>query len=60
MAGNVVSSEEERAVSLGVIRKAMAFRVKYRRVEYDQMKRWLPIHELGVHPNNRSGLYPNE
>ena len=60
MAGNVVSSEEERAVSLGVIRKAMAFRVKCRIVEFGQMKRRLLILDLGVHPDNRGGLYPNE
>ena len=40
----------------GIIKRAMALRVKYR-VEYK--KRKLPLALLGVHPRNRSGVYPN-
>ena len=44
---------------LGLIRKAMAFRVKYRLVgENGSLKRRLPLRIMGVHPENRGGVYP--
>ena len=50
----------EKEADLGVIRKAMAFRVKYRIVEHGQAKRRINIGAMGVHPKNRGGIYPNE
>jgi len=44
---------------MGPIRKAMALRVKYRVLtETGQIKRRLPLRLLGVHPENRWGVYP--
>ena len=40
----------------GIIKKAMALRVKYR---VENRKKTLPLALLGVHPKNRSGVYPN-
>ena len=38
---------------MGLIRRAMAWRVKYR-----VASRRIPIASLGVHPMNRGGVYP--
>ena len=45
---------------MGIIRKAMALRVKYRIDHYGQGKRQISIMDMGVHSNNRGGVYPNE
>lgn len=42
----------------GLMKKAMAFRVKYR-INEGQYKRKLSLDLLGVHPMNRRGVYPN-
>ena len=41
---------------MGLIRKAMAFRVKFR---LEGGKKMVPLGLLGVHPMNRRGLFPN-
>ncbi len=44
----------------GLIRKAMAFRVKYRVVEHGGAHmRCMPLSLLGVHKLNRGGVYPS-
>ena len=43
------------AMDAGLVRKAMAFRVKYR---LDGKKRVIALSRLGVHPQNRGGMYP--
>ena len=58
MAGTAVAART--GFDDGSIREAMAFRVKYRVMFFGQAKKPLRIHELGVHPANRGGLYPNE
>ena len=51
--------ESKPKFDLGLIRKAMAFRVKYRLVgENGFCKRRIPLRILGVHPDNRGGVYP--
>ena len=46
-------------VEVGLMRKAMAWKVKYRvEVEGGQTKRRLHVPFLGVHKNNRGGVYP--
>ena len=46
-------------VTAGDVRKAMALRVKYRvPTGCGDAKRRLAIKILGVHPNNRGGVYP--
>ena len=46
-------------MDMGTVRQAMAWRVKYRVVtEAGQIKRRLPLQLLGVHPQNRGGVYP--
>ena len=52
--GNLTEAE------IGVIRKAMAFRVKYRVAPGGKVKRRVMIATMGVHPCNRGGVYPNE
>ena len=52
--------EKLTAAEAGVIRKAMAFRVKYRVVTNGQVKRRIQLAVMGVHPSNRGGVYPNE
>ena len=49
-----VQDQEELA---GLIRKAMAYRVKYR---IPGGKKRISVELLGVHPLNRHGIYPNE
>ena len=47
------------AMDLGEVKKAIAFRVKYRiSSNTGQMKRRLALNLLGVHPDNRGGVYP--
>ena len=63
VAGNTVSavagSEAPDAMDMGTVRKAMAWRVKYRVVtESGHQRRKLPLQLLGVHPENRGGVYP--
>ena len=49
------------AIDMGTVRKAMAWRVKYRiEGKPGQLKRRLPLGMLGVHPKNRGGIYPKE
>ena len=43
------------AMDAGLVRQAMAFRVKYR---LDINKRVIALSRLGVHPQNRGGMYP--
>ena len=45
---------------IGIIRKAMAFRVKYRITARGVIKQRILLKALGVHPNNRGSVYPNE
>ena len=47
------------ALDMGIIRKAMALRVKYRlTTETGHLKRRLPLRALSVHFENRAGVYP--
>ena len=47
------------AIDMGTVRKAMAMRVKYRVLtDSGQVKRRLSLRLLGVHPDNRGGIYP--
>ena len=57
-----MSASEEKLTEkdIGVIRKAMAFRVKYRVCAAGKFKRRTLLASLGVHPCNRGGIYPNE
>ena len=43
-------------VDLGIMRKAMAWRVKYRKGKGEQR---LSLLSLGVHPENRDRMYPS-
>ena len=43
------------AMDAGLVRKAMAYRVKYR---LPGQRRKIPLSRLGVHPQNRGGVYP--
>ena len=55
----VAGSGASDAMDMGTVRQAMAWRVKYRVVtEAGQIKRRLPLQLLGVHPQNRGGVYP--
>ena len=42
-------------MDMGLVRKAMAFRVKYR---VSMNKKRIALARLGVHPHNRGGMYP--
>ena len=42
-------------MDMGLVRKAMAFRVKYR---VSLSKKRIALARLGVHPQNRGGMYP--
>ena len=47
------------AVDMGTVRKAMAFKVKYRVAsDSKHVKQRLPLRLLGVHPANRGGVFP--
>jgi len=50
-----MASSSSGALSAGVIREAMAYRVKYR---VSGGKQKLPLRLLGVHQMNRGGVYP--
>ena len=55
----VAGSGAPGSIDMGTVRKAMAWRVKYRmKSEKGQDKRRLPLQLLGVHPSNRGGVYP--
>ena len=49
-----VAAEMNTAMDIGLVRRAMAFRVKYRVSE----KLEISLSRLGVHPQNRGGMYP--
>ena len=66
-AGGAASSSSSRnqpgaavaAMDLGEVKRAIAFRVKYRlSSNTGHMKRRLALNLLGVHPQNRGGVYP--
>ena len=62
MAGAVSTMAEPQAgnATLGLIRRAMAFRVKYRVQDGSgKTKRHLALSLLGVHKLNRGGVYPS-
>ena len=43
----------------GILRQAMAYRVKYRVMnQQGKAKKNIPLEFLGVHPSNRGGVYP--
>ena len=50
-----VAAEMGTAMDIGLVRKAMAFRVKYRLSEH---RKPISLSRLGVHPQNRGGMYP--
>ena len=65
VAGDTVSavagSGGSNEVDMGTVRQAMAWRVKYRvKTDSGHIKRRLPLQLLGVHPQNRGGVYPQE
>ena len=45
----------------GLVTRAMAYRVKYRKTDANgkPAKKWIAILSLGVHPKNRGGVYPS-
>ena len=45
--------------TMGIIRRAMALRVKYRVAHTGAKKRRIPLALMGVHNMNRGGVYPN-
>ena len=51
----VAAEMQPPAMDAGLIRQAMAFRVKYR---LDGRKKPISLARLGVHPQNRGGMYP--
>ncbi len=56
-----VYSKDDSVQSIsGIITAAMAWRVKYRKLDDigRVVRRTYPIENLGVHPNNRGGVYP--
>ena len=57
--GKELSGAKKRDID-GIIREAMAWRVKYRLTYNGKAKRRLQIQTMGVHPTNRGGVYPNE
>ena len=54
-------AESSKEAIAGQVTAAMAWRVKYRKVDKDDrpLKMKLPVNSLGVHPNNRAGIYPS-
>ena len=58
MGGGGTEAGEGPSMSIGLIRRAMAHRVKYRLTTADgSMKRLMSLSMLGVHPMNRGGVY---
>ena len=53
LAETAVAAEMSTAMDIGLVRQAMAFRVKYR-----VAKKVLSLYRLAVHPHNRGGMYP--
>ena len=51
----VAADIQSPAMGLGLVRKAMAFRIKYR---VSEKKHRISLSRLGVHPQNRGGMYP--
>ena len=51
----VAAEMQPPAMDAGLVRKAMAFRAKYR---LDGRKKQISLSRLGVHPQNRGGMYP--
>ena len=58
MANPASSADDEGEVSMGIIREAMAFRVKYRIGDGRSLKRLVHLEMLCVHKGNRGGVYP--
>jgi hypothetical protein len=56
----VAQSKDQETDIEGVVTRAMAFRVKYRRKDKDALivRPTIPIANLGVHPKNRGGVFP--
>ena len=54
-------SERKQTTLQGLVTQAMAYRVKYRVANTQPSGRRfpIPIRSLGVHPNNRGGVYPS-
>ena len=50
-----VAADMGTAMDIGLVRKAMAFRVKYR---LSENRKPISLSRLGVHPQNRGGMYP--
>ena len=53
LAETAVAAEMSTAMDIGLVRQAMAFRVKYR-----VAKKVISLFRLAVHPQNRGGMYP--
>ena len=53
LAETAVAAEMSTAMDIGLVRQAMAFRVKYR-----VAKKVISLSRMGVHPQNRGGMYP--
>ena len=54
------AAPNSKAMALGLIRQAMAYRVKYRVVDGDGgHTRKMPLSLLGVHNRNPGGVYPS-
>ena len=53
LAETAVAAEMSTAMDIGLVRQAMAFRVKYR-----VAKKVISLSRMGVHPQNRGGVYP--
>ena len=53
-------AEPKKICEDGIITKAMALRVKYRKVDPDDrvVKYKIPIGQMGCHPKNRGGCFP--
>ena len=52
------SADDGGEVTMGLIREAMAYRVKYRVADGRRTKRYMPLEMLCVHSRNRGGVYP--
>ena len=60
VAAAAMAAASSNAVDVGLIRQAMAYRVKYRVVGSDgAQKRRMSLSLLGVHQQNRGGVYPS-
>ena len=52
----VAAEMQSPAFDVGLVRKAMAWRVKYRKPDKNRIP--IPLSRMGVHPSNRGGMYP--